>query len=488
MKLSYVLGALCLALVVGVGLAHAGVDISPLNHAVHLGLSPDVTLAMTLLPMAGREAHALVNPAGMPLVPARPRGLVLPPRADVSDANKILAELQKTFAEFKTANDDRLKGVEKKFDDVVQNEKVDRINADIGKLQAAIDQVNALVAAAQLGVGDKSGETAEQREHAKAFNRWFRKGIEDNLRELEVKAAASSSSDPDGGYTVTKQIESTIDRVLSTVSAMRGIARVVSISTSVYKKVVNQGGTTSGWVGEKDSRPETNTSQLSTLEFPAMELYANPGATQGLLDDSSVDIGAWLASEVDVVFAEQEGAAFISGNGVARPRGLLAYDTVANASYAWGKLGYIASGVAAALSDGSNNGVDKLIDLTYALKQGYRSNANWLMNRATAASIRKLKDSYGQYLWQPSTQAGQPGTLLGYPLVDDDNMSDVGANAFPIAFGDFQRGYLIVDRQGVRVLRDPYTNKPYVMFYTTKRVGGGVQNFEAIKLMKVATS
>jgi len=424
--------------------------------------------------------HALLNPR-------RPRGLV-GVRADAGDANKILSDLQKTFETFKQENDSRLKGIDKRFDDVVQAEKVDRINADLSKLQAAIDAVNVAMAAAQLGGNAGDGLTADQRAHAAAFDRFFRKGIEDNLRDLEVKAAASSSSDPDGGYTVSKQIESTIDRVLSTVSAMRRLARVMPISAAVYKKVINQGGTATGWVGEKSSRPETGTSQLSALEFPAMELYANPGATQGLLDDSSIDIGAWLASEIDVVFAEQEGAAFISGNGNAKPRGILGYTAVADASYSWGSLGYFATGVAAAISDASNNGVDALIRIAYGLKQGYRSNATWLMNRKTAGSVRQLKDAYGQYLWQPSTQLGQPATLLGYPQVDDDNMSDIGANAYPIAFGDFQRGYLIVDRQGIRVLRDPYTNKPYVMFYTTKRVGGGVQNFEAIKLLKVATS
>lgn len=487
MKLSYMLAAFAAAMVIGVGFAYAGADLSHLNSAMHLGLSPDAMLAMTFLPMAGREAHALVDRSAMPLVHARARG-VMSVRADASDATKIFAELKTAVEAMRAEHEKEIADLKKGMGDVVQSEKVDRINADIGKLQAALDQVNSMIAAAKIGGAGNDTETADQREHAKAFDRYFRKGAENGLRELEVKAAASSSSDPDGGYTVSKQVESTIDRVLSTVSAMRRIARVVSVSSSVYKKVINQGGTTSGWVGEKDARTETNTSQLSALEFPVMELYANPGATQGLLDDGAVDIAAWLAGEVDVVFAEQEGAAFITGTGSARPRGILSYDTVANASYSWGKLGYIAGGVAAALSDGSNNGVDKLIDLTMALKQGYRTNANWLMNRATAAVVRKFKDSQGRYLWEPSVQVGQPAVLLGYPVADDDNMSDIGANAFPIAFGDFQRGYLIVDRQGIRVLRDPYTNKPYVMFYTTKRVGGGVQNFEAIKLMKVATS
>ncbi len=424
--------------------------------------------------------HALLNPR-------RTRGLV-GVHADASDANKILADLQKTFEAFKQENDARLKGIDKRFDDVVQAEKVDRINADMTKLQAALDEINAAVAAAKLGGDSGAGLNANERAHAAAFDQFFRKGVENNLRELEVKAAASTSSDPDGGYTVSKQIETTIDRVLSTVSTMRQLARVVPISSAVYKKLIGQGGATSGWVGEKDARTETDSPTLVALEFPAMEIYAMPSATQGLLDDGSVDIAQWLGDEVSITFAEQEGAAFISGNGVAKPRGILGYTAIADASYTWGKLGYIATGVAAALSDASNNGVDALISMAYALKQGYRTNASWLMNRKTAGTARRFKDSYGQYLWQPATQLGHPPTLLGYPQYDDDNMSDVGANAYPVAFGDFQRGYLIVDRVGIRVLRDPYTNKPYVSFYTTKRVGGGVQNFEAIKLLKVATS
>jgi HK97 family phage major capsid protein len=202
-----------------------------------------------------------------------------------------------------------------------------------------------------------------------------------------------------------------------------------------------------------------------------------------------VDIAAWLADEVSIAFSEAEGTAFISGSGVNRPRGLLSYDTVADASYAWGKLGYVVSGVAAALTDSTNNGIDALLNLVYAPKQGYRQNARFLMNRKTQSVVRKIKSKTEElYLWQPSVQAGQPATLAGYPIVDDDNMPDIAAGVFPIAFGDFQRGYLIVDRQGVRVLRDPFTNKPYVHFYTTKRVGGGVQNFEALKLLKIGTS
>lgn len=420
---------------------------------------------------------------------ARARGLV-GVRADANNATKILTELQKTFEDFKAEREAELKGIEAKFADVVQTEKVERINAEITKLQQSLDEVNVALAAVKVGgVDDGKPLSAERREHARAFNQFFRKGAENGLRDLEVKAALRTDSDPDGGFVVPDQMESTIDRVLGTVSAMRSISRVMSISAGTYRKLVNQGGAAGGWVGERDARSETANPKLSALEFPTMELYADLAATQTLLDDSRISIEQWLADEVSTTFAEMEGEAFISGDGVNKPRGLLSYDTVANASYAWGKLGYIASGVAAALTDSTHNGADALTDLVYSIKQGYRQNSRFLMNRKTQAILRKLKSKTEEiYLWQPSIQVGQPATMLGYPVVDDDNMPDVGSSKFPIAFGDFARGYLIVDRMGIRVLRDPFTNKPYVHFYTTKRVGGGVQNFEAIKLLKIAAS
>lgn len=412
-------------------------------------------------------------------------------RAEAGDANAILADLNRAFAAFKDEHQAEINGINAKFADVVQAEKLERINTEITKLQSALDETNTMLAAAKLG-GASSADRAdspETREHARAFNQFFRRGVEAGLRELEVKAALRTDSDPDGGYVVPDQMEQTIDRVLGSVSAMRSIASVISISAGSYKKLVNQGGAAAGWVGERQARPETASPRLAELAFPAMEIYANPAATQTLLDDARVDIAAWLAEEVSTAFAEAEAAAFITGDGVNRPRGILAYDTVANASYAWGKIGYTASGVAAALTDASHNGVDALIDLVYGLKQGYRQNARFLMNRSLQAAIRKLKSKTEElYLWQPPVQAGQPATLLGYPISDDDNMPDIAVGAFPIAFGDFRRGYLIVDRFGIRVLRDPFTNKPYVHFYTTKRVGGGVQNFDAIKLLKIAAS
>lgn len=425
-----------------------------------------------------------------PELNARARGVILRPRADASDAGKILAELKQTFETFKAERDKEIADIKKGLGDVVQTEKVDRINAEVTKLQGAIDEVNALVAALRVGGGgDASKLSADEQAHKAGFDAYFRKGVENGLRDLEVKAAATTDKDDSGGYTVDKTTEQTIDRVLGVVSAIRNIASVITISTAEYEKLVNQGGATGGWVGEKEARSETNTPTLTKLNYPAMELYANPAASQKMLDDSRIDVASWLGDEVAIVFAEKEGLAFYSGDGVNKPRGIASYTMIANASYAWGKVGFTTTGVAAALNDATHSGHDAFADLVYAIKQGYRQNARFLMNRATQAAVRKFASLGSEKLplWQPSMQLGQPATIMGYPVSDDDNVADIGANNFPVWFGDFKRAYLIVDRAGIRVLRDPYTNKPYVMFYTTKRVGGGIQNFEAIKAMKCST-
>jgi HK97 family phage major capsid protein len=217
-----------------------------------------------------------------------------------------------------------------------------------------------------------------------------------------------------------------------------------------------------------------------------MELYAMPAATQTLLDDAVVDIDAWLAAEVETVFAEQEGFAFVQGDGVNKPKGFVAAPTVAETSWSWGNLGYVATGSAGAFP--TESPADVLIDLIYALKAGYRQNAVFVMNRKTQSVMRKFRDESGAYMWQPPAIAGQPATFMSFPVVEAEDMPDIAANALSVAFGDFRRGYLVVDRTGIRVLRDPYSAKPYVLFYTTKRVGGGVQDYAAIKLLKFAAS
>ncbi len=273
---------------------------------------------------------------------------------------------------------------------------------------------------------------------------------------------------------------------LAAISPIRAIASVRQVSSTVYKKPVALTGPAVGWVAETAARPQTASQTIDLIDFPTAELYAMPAATSAFLDDAAVDVGQWIADEVNAAFAEQETTAFVSGNGTNKPKGFLAEDQVAEASWAWDKIGYLATGVSGDWP--ASNKSDVLIDLVYALKAGYRQNASWVMNRKTQGAVRKFKDADGNYLWQPASTAGGKATLMGFDLVEAEDMPDIAAAATPIAFGDFRRGYLVVDRQGVNVLRDPFSAKPYVLFYTTKRVGGGVQDFDAIKLLKFAVS
>lgn len=471
MKFAIACLAIATVALIGLGVAHAGAfDIAALHHAA--GYSADAVMAMGMI----LPAHQ------------RTRGMVAA-RADGANAAKILAELQKTFEDFKAEREAELKGINAKFADVVQTEKVDRINAEISKLSKDLDAVNAAIAA--LKVGGAGGDVdPDKSEHASAFNRWFRKGVDNGLSDLEVKAKLTTQSDPDGGYLVPEEMEATIDRVLGTVSTIRSLARVINISTDTYKKLVNMGGASSGWVGEEDPRGETATPTFREIAVNTGEIWAMPGATQRSLDDARIDIAAWLGDEVSIEFAEKEGLAFATGDGQNKPRGFLAYDKIGNASYAWGKVGYVVSGAAGdfATASTSVSPADALIDLYYALKAGYRNGASFLMSDAVMAKVRKFKDADGAFVWAPPTAAAEVATILGKPVYTDDNLPGVSGGNFPIAFGDFQRAYLVVDRVGIRVLRDPYTSKGNVLFYTTKRVGGGIVNFEALKLLKIGTS
>ena len=398
------------------------------------------------------------------------------------DITNAFDEFLRAFEAFKSANDERLSQLETRSADVVTEDKVDRINRALDEQKRTLDELT--LASSRPAIAGEKKATPQARESKAAFERYVRAGDASGLIELKAMSVGSS---PDGGYTVPLEIEQTIDRVLAKVSPMRAIASVRQIGGNVYRKPITTTGTAAGWLASETTTPtQSNTPTLSAIDFPTMELYAMPAATQTLLDDSQVDLKAWLAEEVQTVFAEQEGAAFISGNGTTAPKGFLTETKVADASWEWAKLGYIASGADGAFA--ASDPTDALITLAYAPKQGYRANGSWLMNRKTEAAIRKFKDEQKNYIWQPGAAAGQPATLFGYPVAEAEDMPDIASNSYSIAFGDFARGYLIVDRVGVRVLRDPYSAKPYVLFYTTKRVGGGVQNFEAIKLMKFAAN
>jgi HK97 family phage major capsid protein len=428
-----------------------------------------------------------------------------------TDIAGAVTQIKTLFEEFKTANDARLKEIESKGSaDTLIEEKTNAINAEITKLTGIVTELQKKAGRPQFtGDGEKAAAelkafnlalksnavtcnrpapadiTPEQyAEYKSNFVRTLRRDSRD-LTDEERKTLAVGS-DPDGGFLVPETMETAIDRVVTQLGAMRGAATVITIGTAGYKKPVVTSGATSGWAGETTTPSETETPKISELSFVPGTLWAEPHATTQLLEDANVDIEGWLAGEIAMEFAEAEGDAFVNGSGVNRPRGFLAYDIVANASYEWGKIGYVPSGAAGAFA--SSNPSDALITLQHALKRQHRPGAAFMMNDATLASIRKFKDGSGIYMWQPDLTQGVLGVLLGSPVLTDDFMPDVAADSFSVAFGNWKRGYVIVERRGTSILRDPYTRKPYVKFYATKRVGGGVQNFEAIKLMKFATS
>ena len=386
------------------------------------------------------------------------------------DLPTLFDQFMGAFEQFKQTNDERLKQLEKRGGtDALTEEKLGRLNATLDGAKAALDRVSLERARPALD----GGSPVAADEYKEAFSAYVKRGEE---------KALSIGSNPDGGYLVPAETETEITRRLTAVSPIRAIATVRSVSSTVYRKPVTLTGPAVGWVAETAARPQTTSQTIDQLDSPTAELYAMPAATSAFLDDAAVDVGQWIADEVNAAFAEQETAAFVTGNGTNKPKGFLAEPQVAEASWAWDSLGYLATGVSGGWP--ASEEADILVDLVYALKAGYRQNASWVMNRKTQASVRKLKDGDGNYLWQPGTAPTARATLMGFDLVEAEDMPDIGANTTPIAFGDFRRGYLVVDRMGVNVLRDPYSAKPYVLFYTTKRVGGGVQNFDAIKVMK----
>lgn len=378
------------------------------------------------------------------------------------------------YEEYKQTNDARLTVMETRAGaDPLVDDKLARMDRAFDQ---RFDTMRVKAARPRL-----EGAVAFASEHKAAFDAYVRRGEVSGSFERKALSIVPEAS---GGYTVSTDLESEIGRRLAAISPIRSIASVRIVSSAVYRKPFATTGFSVGWVGETAARPQTDTPALEALDFPAMELYAMPAASPTLLEDSAVDLEQWIVSEVDVAFAEQEGTAFVAGNGVARPKGFLSYDQIADASWEWGKIGTIASGNASGFA--ATNPSDRLVDLVYSLRAGYRQNGTFVMNRRTQAEIRKFKDSTGHYLWQPPAQAGGRATLMTFPVVEAEDMPNIAANATPIAFGDFQRGYLVVDRAGMRVLRDPYSAKPWVLFYVTKRVGGGVQDFGAIKLLKIA--
>ena len=428
---------------------------------------------------------------------------------DIKQAVEAVKALNIGFDELKKSNDQRIAEIEKKgVADPLLEEKIARIEADLNKAQAIADEA-ALASKRQSRVvtdekGDRvdldakasdwagmlarrRGETvpafnaAGMDAYKAAFDRFLRKGEE--IMSVDERKALSVGTDPDGGYVVNPDLSGRIVMKVFESSPMRAYASIQVISSDALEGLFDLDEASSGWVGETDSRTETNTPVLGKWRIPAHELYAKPKATQKLLDDASINMEAWLASKVAEKFARDEANAFVVGNGSNKPRGFLTY---ASGTTLPGTIEQFPTGASAALASAPDGG-DALINALYGLKQQYRANATWFMNRSTTKLVRKAKDSDGAYIWSPGIQAGQPATLLGYPVAAFEDMPDPASNSLSIAVGDMREAYQIVDRLGIRTLRDPYSAKPYVEFYTTKRVGGDVVNFEAIKIVKLGS-
>ena len=323
--------------------------------------------------------------------------------------------------------------------------------------------------------------------HQKAFQAYLRSGDDDALRGLDLEGKALSTAvSADGGYLVDPQTAETIKGVLYATASVRSIANVVNVEATSYDVLVDHSEVGTGWASETSTLTETDTPQIDRITIPLHELSALPKASQRLLDDSAFDIEAWLADRIANKFARAEAAAFISGDGADKPRGFLNHTAVEDSTWAWNSLGYIPTGADGDFS--ATNASDAIIELVYALGAEYRSGATFVMNSKTAGAVRKMKDADGRFLWSDGLAAGEPARLMGYPVLIAEDMPDIASDAYAIAFGNFKAGYTVAERPDLRILRDPFSAKPHVLFYATKRVGGDVSDFAAIKLLKFAAS
>lgn len=422
------------------------------------------------------------------------------------EIKNLLDEQAKTFESFKAANDTLQTQVKKLGEDAVTRDVVEKINKAMDEIadkikaadKANIDLEGKMNRLSLSGGGATEAETKAARdfgimigkpdfsvEDAKAYtdamDSYLRKSNDTELKAITLSVGV----DPSGGYLVTPDKSGQIVKKVYETTPMRQICNIAQIGTDALEGPVDNGEFGATWAGEQDVRTQTDASQLGMWRIPANELYAYPLVTQKLLDDASMDVEAWMADKAADKFSRKENTAFAVGTGVRQPKGLFTQTIVAtaDATRAWGSMQYVPSGAAGDLTN-----ADALIDMAQTPKAAYRSNAKWLTNRAMVGKARKLKDSYGQYLWLPSMQLGQPATLLGYEIVEGEDVPAIAANAYSLAFGDFKQCYTIVDRLGITLIRDPYTQVGYVKFNYRKRVGGDIVNSEAVKFLKLATS
>ena len=399
-------------------------------------------------------------------MPAALRGSVFA-AAHNDDPQELFRQINATLDQLKARNGARLDGVE---------ETVTNLSNSLTAMQRQYDGGFAPVGNSILPVDSQYSNT---------FASYFRRGdSEDALRQANatgeratVQAALSVGTNSDGGFLAPVEWDRRVQQAQRATSPMRRLASVQQTGVGAYTTLWNNEAWGSGWVGETAARPQTTNASLSQITFPTGEIYAMPATTSRLLDDSLISIEDWLVNSIREEFNRQEGIAFLSGDGVNKLMGLLQY-VVGGAGAGAHPGGNLTVTVAAI-------GVDTLIDFTYGLAAPYRQNASWLMSSLTAASIAKMKDLDGNLIWRESLISGQPSTLLGRPVEIDESMPGPTSNNLAIAFGDFRAVYLINDRIGTRILRDPFTNKPFVMFYTTKRVGGGLLDNSAIRLLRI---
>lgn len=451
-------------------------------------------LALMAIHMAAFHAHAA------PFYEKREE----PTLGSIAEA---ITKINTAFEEYKKTNDARIEAIKSGDSTADLDAKLAKIDADLNSLQEAKSKLEQLeTKLSRPGAfegGRQSGESKEDAEYRNAFFNWLRnpkdhqvsqklneatKALEQKKQSYESRATAVVvGTGSAGGFGLPEIVEQSILRVGLDVSPMRQLATVRTVGTTDYKELVDTNGAAFEWVGETDARGQTNTPNLAEVAPTFGMASAKPQASEESLDDLFFNVEDWLVTSVREAFDQGEGAAFISGNGTKKPTGFLAGPTplaTSDATRAFGTLQYIASGQASAMP----TSLDPIYDLVYSLRARYRSNASWLANKLVYASLRKYKDTTGQYLWQPTTQAGQPDLFMGYRVYEAEDMPVVAANAFPLAFGDFREGYLITDRVGLRITRDEITTPGYVKYYVRKRVGGILRNTQAIKLLKIAAS
>lgn len=437
----------------------------------------------------------------------------------LSSVAEAIAKINTAFEEFKKTNDQRLAELKKGGATGDHDAKLAKIEADIaalGEQKARLEKIELRMArpGAMTGSDREQRESAEEIAHRAAFTSWLRapgdvdrraalqraerelrkaqrnsdlnRALDEDDREARASATATTTGAA-GGFALPEVIERQIARLSVDISPIRQIATVRTVGSTDYKELFDVNGAAFEWVGETDSRNQTNTSDLAEVAPTFGMASAKPQATEESLDDLFFDVEGWLVQTASEAIAQGEGAAYVAGNGTKKPTGFLAGPapvTTADSGRAFGTLQYIAGGQASAMP----TSLDPFYDMVYGLRARYRANARWLAGRLTLAPIRKLKDTTGQYLWQPAVAAGQPDMFMGYPVSEAEDMPSVAANAFPLAFGDFREGYLIADRVGMRITRDEITTPGYVKFYVRKRTGGKLRNTQAIKLLKIATS